>query len=308
MSGNRGELAKALKRARDRVRPEDVGLPGGHARRVPGLRREELALLAGISVDYVVRLEQARGPRPSEQVLTTLCRALRLDDDERDHVFRLAGASAPRPGTIDLHVRPGVLRLIDRFTDLPAMVLSAKGDVLAWNAMSSALHGDWSLLRPERRNQPRLRFLPEPGEPARAVVAADGEDRAITSAQTVASLRSALGRYPDDPGLRRLVYDLHAGSAEFRELWQDTDAGTWRSQTKAIDHPSLGRLRLECDSLHVPDTDQSLIVYSAAPHTPKAEALALLRVIGTQRLDGPELSGTPHDDQVPTVPTAEDLW
>jgi transcriptional regulator with XRE-family HTH domain len=269
--------------------PPRRGLPSGHARRVPGLRREELALLAGISVDYVVRLEQARGPRPSEQVLTTLCRALRLDGDERDYVFRLAGAPAPRSGTIQMHVRPGVLRLIDRFTDLPAIVLSAKGDVLAWNAMSSALHGDWSLLRPERRNQPRLQFLPDPGEPRRAVVAADGEDRAITSAHSVASLRSALGRYPHDPGLRRLLDDLHTGSAEFRQLWEHTDAGTWRSNTKTIDHPSLGRLRLECDSLHVPDTDQTLVVYSAAPHTPEAEALALLRVIGTQRLNAPEL-------------------
>ena len=145
---NRAELARALKRARGRVRPEDVGLPAGLHRRVPGLRREELAMLAGISVDYVVRLEQARGPQPSEQVLTALCRALRLDTDERDHVFHLAGTAPPHSGHIDLHVRPSVLRLIDRFNDLPALVTSAKGDVLAWNAMSSALHGDWSSAAP----------------------------------------------------------------------------------------------------------------------------------------------------------------
>jgi transcriptional regulator with XRE-family HTH domain len=279
---NRAELARALKRARDRVRPEDVGLPVGLHRRVPGLRREELAMLAGISVDYVVRLEQARGPHPSEQVLTALCRALRLDVAERDHVFHLAGSEPPHSGLIDLHVRPSVLRLIDRFSDLPALVMSAKGDVLAWNAMSSALHGDWSALPPERRNQPRLRFLLDPTDPPRSTVGGTPEERAATAAQTVANLRSVAARYPDDPGLARLLEELHAGSAEFRELWVDADAGEWRSHTKTVTHPSLGELVLECDTLHVPDVDQRLIVYSAAPGSPEAEALALLRVVGTQ--------------------------
>jgi transcriptional regulator with XRE-family HTH domain len=284
MRANRAELARAIKRARDRVRPEDVGLPAGLHRRVPGLRREELAMLAGISVDYVVRLEQARGPQPSEQVLTALCRALRVDTDERDRIFHLAGTAPPHAGLIDLHVRPSVLRLIDRFGDLPALVCSAKGDVLAWNAMSAALHGDWSALRPERRNQPRLRFLPDPTDPPRSSVGGTPEERAATAEQTVANLRSVASRYPDDPGLARLLEDLHEGSAEFRELWAATDASRWRSHTKTVHHPSLGELRLECDTLHVPDSDQTLIVYSAAPGTPEADALALLRVVGTQDL------------------------
>jgi transcriptional regulator with XRE-family HTH domain len=281
---NRAELARALKRARDRVRPEDAGLPAGLHRRVAGLRREELAMLAGISVDYVVRLEQARGPHPSEQVLTSLCRALRLEPDERDHVFHLAGATPPHAGLIDLHVRPSVLRLIDRFHDLPTLVMSAKGDVLAWNAMSSALHGDWSMLRPERRSQPRLRFLPDPSDPPRSQVGGTPDERVASAAQTVAHLRSVAGRYPDDPGLARLLQDLHEGSTEFRELWASTDAGGWRSHTKTVAHPSLGELTLECDTLHVPDVDQRLLVYSAAPGSPAAEALALLRVVGTQDL------------------------
>jgi transcriptional regulator with XRE-family HTH domain len=281
---NRTELARAIKRARDRVRPEDAGLPAGLHRRVPGLRREELALLAGISVDYVVRLEQARGPHPSEQVLGALCRALRLDADERDHVFHLAGVAPPHAGLIDLHVRPSVLRLIDRFQDLPALVMSAKGDVLAWNAMSSALHGDWSALRPERRNQLRLRFLPDPRDPPRSTVGGTPEERTATAVQSVANLRSVAGRYPDDPGLARLIEDLHRGSAEFRDLWADSDAGGWRSHTKTVEHPTLGRLTLECDTLHVPDVDQNLLVYSAAPGSADAEALALLRVVGTQEL------------------------
>lgn len=281
---NRAELARAIRRARERVRPQDAGLPAGTRRRVPGLRREELALLAGISVDYVVRLEQGRGPQPSDQVLSSLCRALRLDTDERDHLFLLAGSAPPRAGLIDLHVRPSMLRLVDRFVDLPALVMSAKGDVLAWNAMSSALHGDWSRLRPERRNQPRLRFLPDPSDPPRSVVGGTPEERAATAAQTVATLRSAAARYPDDPELARLLDDLHRGSAEFRELWADGAVGTWRSHTKTVTHPSLGVLRLECDTLHVPDTDQALLVYSAAPGTREAQALALLRVVGTQDL------------------------
>jgi transcriptional regulator with XRE-family HTH domain len=281
---NREELARAIKRARERIRPEDVGLPPGPRRRVPGLRREELALLAGISVDYVVRLEQGRGPQPSQQVLSSLSRALRMDTDERDYLFHVAGWATPQQGVIDLHVRPGVLRLIDRFADLPAMVLSAKGDVLAWNAMSSALHGDWTALRPQRRNQPRLRFLPDPTEPQRSVLGGSAEERALTTAQSVSNLRSAAGRYPDDPGLLRLLDELHRGSAEFRELWQDADASTWRSHTKTLVHPTLGELTLECDTLHVPDADQRLVVYSAAPGTSEANALALLRVVGTQDL------------------------
>ncbi|MET9023301.1 helix-turn-helix transcriptional regulator [Actinopolymorpha sp. NPDC004070] len=284
MRVNREELARVIRRARERVGPGEVGLPVGRHRRVPGLRREELAQLAGISVDYVVRLEQGRGPQPSEQVLSALARALRLDTDERDHLFHVAGGTPPRKGRIDMHVRPGVLRLIDRFTDLPAMVLSAKSDILAWNAMSSALLGDWSALAPERRNQARLRFLPDLDEPPRSVIGGSAEERAQTAAQTVANLRAAAGRYPDDPDLRWLIGDLRKGSAEFRGLWADVDASTWRSHTKTVAHPSLGELTLECDTLHIPESDQLLVVYSAAPGTSEAEALALLRVVGTQDL------------------------
>jgi transcriptional regulator with XRE-family HTH domain len=284
MKANRPELARTVKRARDRIRPEDVGLPAGEHRRVPGLRREEVALLAGISVDYVVRIEQSRGPQPSHQVLAALARALRLSRDQTDHLFHLAGWQPPQPGLIDMHVRPGVLRMIDRFADLPALVLSAKGDVLAWNAMSAALLGDWSVMPSERRNQPRLRFLPGPADPSRAVIGGSEDERLATSVQTVANLRVAAGRYPDDPGLQRLLGDLQSGSAEFRELWEDVDPRAWRNHTKTNVHPSLGAMTLECDTLHVPDSDQLLVVYSAEPGTPAAEALSLLRVIGTQNL------------------------
>jgi transcriptional regulator with XRE-family HTH domain len=284
VSIDRVALARVIRRARDRVRPEDAGLPTGVNRRVPGLRREELALLAGISVDYVVRLEQGRGPQPSPQVLTALARALRLEQSERDELFHLAGAAPPAKDRIEMHVRPSVLRLIDRFVDLPTMVISAKGDVLAWNAMASALFGDWSTLHPDRRHINRLRFLPDPEDPPRSTVGAGPEERSATAAQAVAALRATVARYPKDPELARLVKDLHDGSAQFRSLWAEQSAGAWRSHRKTVGHPSLGALTLECDTLHVPDVDQAVIVYSAAPGTPEAEALALLRVIGTQQL------------------------
>lgn len=281
---NRDELARLLKRSRERVTPQDVGMPGGLRRRVPGLRREEVALLAGISVDYVVRLEQGRGPQPSAQVLTALARALRLDVDSRDQLFRLAGATPPEANTIDLHVRPGVLRLIDRFVDLPTTVLSAKGDVLAWNAMSVALQGDWSRLSPRRRNLNRQRFLPDPSEPRLTRTGGSPEERLVTARQTVANLRTAEARYPADVELHRLVAELREGSAEFAALWEDSSAGAWRSHRKTLDHSTLGPITLECDTLHVPDTDQLVVVYSASPGTPEAEALALLRVVGSQDL------------------------
>jgi transcriptional regulator with XRE-family HTH domain len=281
---NRQELAAVIRRARERLTPDQVGLPAGLHRRVAGLRREELALLAGISVDYVVRLEQGRSTRPSGQVLTALARALRLSRDERDELFHLAGTPPPAPGTIDLHVRPSVLRLIDRFADLPTIVLSAKGDVLAWNAMASALHGDWSALPPERRNINRLRFLPAPADPERSVVAQSPEERASTAAHAVMGLRAAAARYPKDAELLRLVADLRAGSEEFARRWDDGGVSGWRSHRKTITHPQLGSLTLDCDTLHVPDADQLVVVYSAAAGTPEHDQLALLRVLGTQDL------------------------
>ncbi|MGW4279809.1 helix-turn-helix domain-containing protein [Nocardia sp. NPDC004750] len=140
---DRTELAALLRQARERVHPVDVGLPAGSRRQVPGLRREEVAQLAGVSVDYVVRLEQGRGPRPSSSVLAALARALRLNDEDRTLLFQFAGAAPPQEGRIDMVVRPSVLRLLDRMADLPALVLSAKADLLAWNPMATALLGDF---------------------------------------------------------------------------------------------------------------------------------------------------------------------
>ncbi|GAA1426892.1 helix-turn-helix transcriptional regulator [Microlunatus lacustris] len=297
-SGNRAELATVLRRARARMDPADVGLPAGLHRRVAGLRREEVAMLAGISVDYVVRLEQGRGPHPSPSVLGALARALRLSDDERFELFHLAGSAPPTPGTIELRVRATVLRLVDRFVDLPVLVTSAKGDILAWNAMASALLGDLSAVQPQRRNMNRLRFLPDPADPPRHPVGVGPGESAAIAAQTVGCLRTAAARYPGDPALLQLLADLRTGSAEFAALWESAPAGGWRSHRKTVLHPRLGPLLLDCDTLLVPDDDQSVVVYSAAPGTPEASALSLLGVVGTELFLGLEPAHRPEDAAV----------
>ena len=287
----RNALKEFLTTRRAKVTPEQSGLPVyGANRRVAGLRREEVALLAGVSVDYVVRLEQGRGPQPSTQVLRSLARALRLDDDERAELFHLAGSAPPLPGTVDDVVRPSVQRLMDRLVDLPVMLLSARGDVLAWNAMASALLGDWSSVPERERNINRIRFLGTSRYGARSRVAMTPEERDETAVASVAALRAATARYPNDAGLTALVDELRDKSEEFERLWQAGGASTWRSHRKTIEHPTIGPITLDCDSLHVPDSDQALVVYSAAAGSPEADALALLRVIGTQSLAPAQVS------------------
>ncbi|MEU7218645.1 helix-turn-helix transcriptional regulator [Nocardia iowensis] len=280
---DRSELAALLRQARTRIQPRDVGLPAGSRRQVPGLRREEVAQLAGVSVDYVVRLEQGRGPRPSTAVLGALSRALRLTDDDRDLLFQLAGSAPPQAGRIAQVVRPSVLRLLDRMADLPALVMSAKADVLAWNSMAAALLGDFSAWPPQRRNIIWQCFLGT--DPGRVRFTPD-ELRAV-GAYGVGTLRSAKARYPTDPDLDRLITELRSGSPQFEQLWRERPSAQWRSATKTIDHPEVGVLVLECDTLLVPDTDQSVVVYSAAPGTPAATALDLLRITGTQQFTAP---------------------
>jgi transcriptional regulator with XRE-family HTH domain len=273
-------LSGFLRQARARVSPSDVGLPSGTRRRVAGLRREEVAQLANISVDYLVRLEQGRSTGVSDAVLVALARALQLSDDERIHLFHLAGSAPPRPGQIDSVVRASTIRVLERLVDLPAMVLDAKGDVLAWNALATALLGDFSAWAPPTRNIVWQRFL---GHDLR--VSSTAEEGGRTAAESVASLRAVAARYPDDVGLRRLIDQLRSGSRDFVELWDQSRPQERRSTTKTVRHPELGSIQLDCDALHLPDSDQRMIVYSAPPHSSAADALALLRVIGLQRLD-----------------------
>lgn len=277
-------MGATLRGWRERLTPAGVGMPAGIRRRTPGLRRAEVAQLAGISVDYLTRLEQGRGAHPSDAVLAALARALRLAEAERDHLFHLAGASPPGPGRISDRVRPSVLRLMDRFTDLPAMLISAKLDLLAWNAMASALIGDFSALVPADRNLAWQRFVTGAGR----MVVTPGEREQLELA-VVADLWEATARYPRDPSLSQLVRRLRAASRRFAGLWATRPVGVPHQGRKRFAHPQLGVLELDCDPLHVPGDDQTLVVYSAAEGSREAEALALLRVLGTQRLGAANL-------------------
>jgi transcriptional regulator with XRE-family HTH domain len=276
---NRGELAAFLRNRRARVQPADVGLEAGPRRRTPGLRRQEVAQLAGMSVDYYIRLEQGRGPRPSRQMLTAISRALALSDDERAYLHLLAGEPPGLPPGPAREVRPSVLRLLERLEDTPALVCDAKYDVLAWNPMAAALLGDFSAL-PEPERNVVWRFFTDP----RARERHDPADAARFARESVADLRAAAARYPDDPGMRRLLDRLLAASSEFRTLWSSHDVTARRSAHKRLRHPTMGWLDLDCDALHDPDDDHWIVLYTAQPGTPTHEALQLLKVIGTQDL------------------------
>jgi transcriptional regulator with XRE-family HTH domain len=274
---DRDQLAEFLRSRRIRVGPEQVGLPAGTRRRTPGLRREEVAGLAGISVDYYTRLEQARGPRPSRQVLTALARALRLADDERNHLFHLAGEVPGPPAGPSPDVPIGILHLLDRLDDAPAFVLDAKYDVLAWNPLAVALLGDFSRFPPARRNLVWQLFCGE--GPACLYPAAEVDEFAD---QCVADLRAASARYPADPGIRQLIARLRASSDEFERRWKQHRVCVRRSATKRMYHPAIGELELEYEILEIPERGQRLVIYTAAPGSRSVEALRLLSVVGTQ--------------------------
>ena len=210
------ELAGCLRFWRGRVTPLDAGLPVGGHRRVSGLRREEVAQLAGVSLDYLARLEQGRASNPSPSVLAALARALRLTDDERSHLYRLAGELEPRPGTIDRHITPSLQRLLDRLTDVPVIVIDAAGEIIAANPLATALLGDLSGASRRERTLPWRHFT---GHPSR-IVRTEAE-QAAAEAGMVAELRDALGRFPNDHHLSSLIEDLLAlpGSVRVRRSW-----------------------------------------------------------------------------------------
>ncbi|CAL9448200.1 helix-turn-helix transcriptional regulator [Streptomyces sp. enrichment culture] len=284
---NRAELADFLRRGRARLEPSDAGLTAGPRRRTPGLRREEVAQLAGMSVDYYTRLEQSRGPRPSRQMLSALARALRLTEDERDHLFHLAGEEPPRRAATSTHVRPGLLLVLDRLHDCPALVVTDCGEVLAQNAMSRALSGDLLARPPRERNMVR-RFFLDPS--AQALF--PPEDRPERAREQVAGLRAVAAARPTDPEPAALVAELHAGSEEFARLWDEHEVAVRRASTKRFRHPVVGVLELDCEVLVNSDHNQQLIVHTARPGTESYERLRLLRVVGLQDL-------TPSEAQTP---------
>jgi transcriptional regulator with XRE-family HTH domain len=275
------EFGQAVRRWRDRASPEAAGLPAGGHRRAAGLRREELALLAGISVDYITRLEQGRATSPSAQVVEALARALRLAPDERAHLFRLAGLMPPGPETVPGYITPSVQRLLDRLTGTPVAVYDATWTLLVANPPYAALMGDPSGWRGHERNGV-WRNLVGPASRVRQTP----EERQALQQALVADLRTAAGRYPADQRLRALITDLRANSARFAELWDSGAVGRQQAARKTVDHPQVGPLTLDCDVLTVAGSGLHIMIYTAEPGTPDAERLALVTVLGTQALVG----------------------
>jgi transcriptional regulator with XRE-family HTH domain len=276
---NRPELADFLRRCRHRLEPADVGVPPGARRRTAGLRREEVAALAGMSTDYYARLEQQRSPQPSLQMLAALSRALRLTDDERDHLHHLSGHEPPTRLVISAHVRPGLLPVLDQLTESAAQVVSDVGFTLAQNYLAQALLG------PDRlhRNFYESWFLDPHG---RALV--PPEDYRHHSRTHAADLRATAARREVDPRVGALIRRLRAGSAEFAQLWDQHEVAVKRSDRKRFIHPVVGLITLDCEVLFTPEQDQRLLVYSAPPGSAAHDQLQLLRVVGLQDLSRPE--------------------
>lgn len=268
---------------RDRLNPADAGLPHTSKRRAPGLRREELAQLAGLSVDYVLRLEQGRAVNPSGQVVAALTRALQLSQGERDQLYRAAGLLPPQDGTVDTHVPPGIQRLTARLGDVPIGVFAADWKLLWWNEMWRALHGDPVELPSQERNLARALFGAGPARaalrPTRSAIGQDAFEAAI-----VADLKDATSRYPADVGLVALVTDLRKVSTTFDRLWKSVASATLTADRKTIQHPSVGEITLDCDVLTVPGADLRLVTYTAAAGSHDAGKLDLLRVTAGQTL------------------------
>ncbi|SDF79031.1 Helix-turn-helix domain-containing protein [Lentzea fradiae] len=273
------QLAEFLRSRRERLRPEDVGLPSGPRRRTPGLRREEVAVLAHISTEYYVRLEQGRAPRPSGEVLAGLASALLLTDAESDHLHVLAGTAPTRSGLHRRDVRPSILTLLDRLPQTAGMVISAMFEVLACNDLAAALLEDFRELAPRDRNLARRAFL------GTGQVMYGVSDVAEFRHHVVMRLRSAVARYPSDPAISGLVEELLDGSPEFARLWGRHDVQGATVLRKSFEHPLVGKVTVDCDALTLVESDQHLVLYTAPAGSRDAEALALLNVVGAQTFD-----------------------
>lgn len=281
---DKGELAAFLRSRRERLHPEDVGLSSGSRRRTPGLRREEVAVLAHLSAEYYARLEQGRAPRPSDVVLAGIAGALRLTPEESDHLHRLAGTAPTPTGLHSRDVRPSILTLLERLPHTAGIVLSATFEVLAWNDLAAALMEDFSLLVPRDRNLARKTFL-NGGQQSEAIYGIS--DEAAFREGVVTQLRSAQAVYPSDPSVRDLIDDLRSGSAEFEQLWERHDVQTPPPLQKTFRHTPAGPITVNCDSLAITERDQHLVLYTAPAGSRDAENLALLEVIGSEPLIGP---------------------
>ncbi|ROS51362.1 helix-turn-helix transcriptional regulator [Frigoribacterium sp. PhB24] len=275
---DRAELADFLRHRRETLRPSDVGLPEGVRRRTAGLRREEVAGLVGMSTDYYARLEQQRGPQPSEQMLVALTRALRLSLDERDHLYRLTGHHPPRRTRGGDHVSPALLRVLDRLVDTPALVLSDLAETLAQNRLAVALLGDQ--MRYEGLDRSAFyRWFIDPAERASYPV----EDHPHQLELQASGLRAALSLAGGGGRSRELVEALLASSEEFATIWSKHTVHQRFDDRKTLLHPELGRIEVDCQALFTEDQSQTLLVLTATPGSDDDAKLRLLDVIGAGR-------------------------
>jgi transcriptional regulator with XRE-family HTH domain len=277
---DRAELADFLRGRRESLQPEDVGLPRGQRRRTGGLRREEVAVLCGISTDYYSRIEQQRGPRPSEQMLAALARGLHLTLAERDYLFQLGGHPTPQQAARADHVDAGTMRILDRLDDTPAQVISAAGETLLQTRLAVALLGDQTSYTGLDRST-IYRWFTQPE--SRGIYVAEDHDqhgRVFT-----ATLHRAYARGGKRSRAAAIVDALLAASPEFAAIWAEHDVNAAFTGLKRFQHPRLGYLELHCQTLLDPDQSQVLLVFTAIPGSESQEKLQLLSVIGDQRLD-----------------------
>lgn len=276
---DRRGLAEFLRTRREALQPEDVGLTRGARRRTTGLRREEVAALSHMSTDYYSRLEQERGPQPSEQMLASIAQGLHLSLEERDHLFHLAGHTPPARGGGRDHVSPGMLRILDRLDDTPAEIVTELGETLRQSRMGIALMGDKvSLTGPERSLG--FRWFTDPA--TREFYAP--EEHGFLSRMYASGLREITALRGPRSRAAELAAILLERSDEFRTLWAEHEVGLRPHETKHFVHPEVGALELHCQRLVDPAQAQSLMVYTAVPGSESYEKLSLLSVIGAQAL------------------------
>lgn len=272
---DRAGLAEFLVRRRGALQPEDVGLPRGQRRRTSGLRREEVAALCHMSADYYSRLEQERGPNPSEQMIASIAQGLHLSRDERDHLFRLAGHRPPARGSGTDHIGPGMLRIFDRLIDTPAEIVTELGETLRQTPLGIALVGDLGRHTGPARSIGYRWFT---DSAARDLYPA--EDHEFYSRMYVSGLRGVLTLRGPQSKAAHLLELLTAESAEFRALWDEHEVGIRPREVKRYNHPEVGRLELNCQILLDPEESHTLLVYTAAPGSESYEKLQLLSVVG----------------------------
>jgi transcriptional regulator with XRE-family HTH domain len=274
------ELGATLRAWRDRLSPAAAGLPTGRTRRATGLRREELAELAGISVDYVVRLEQGRFTTPSAQVIAALARALQLATAERDHLYRLARLAPPTDGEVSDHIPPGMQRVLHRLGDAAAAVFAADWQLIRWNRGWAALVGDPSTVPPALRNFARDTFPVGGDGPRLSQWPVTSLGRDAVDAAVVSDLRRATGRFPGSPRLNTLIRTLTAGNRRFAELWSSGAVGAHREDHKIIEHPAVGPVAVDCDVLS--DDDLKIVILTTAPGSADETKLRLALSFGAQ--------------------------